>query len=145
MVLRRTSHAIYDTRYHLVWTPKYRKWILRGDLRAYVQEVFNRIAEQFEFDIEELELADNHVHVFLSFPPRYSIAKVVGLLKGISAKEIFQHHPEVKRELWGGEFWEDGYFARTVGDQVTAEVIKQYIRHHRHATVGLSQLDLFSE
>ena len=144
MVLRRTSHAVYDTRYHLVWTPKYRKWILRGDLREYVRDLFYRIAEEFDFEIEELELADDHVHVFLSFPPRYSIAKVVGILKSISASEIFQHHPEVKRELWGGEFWKDGYFARTVGDQVTAEVIKQYIRHHRHEEKGLSQLDLFS-
>jgi len=144
MTLRRTSHAVYDTRYHLVWTPKYRKWMLRGDLREYVRDLFYRIAEEFGFEIEELELADDHVHVFLSFPPRYSIAKVVGLLKSISASEIFPHHPEVKRELWGGEFWKDGYFARTVGDKVTAEVIKQYIRHHRHEEKASSQLELFS-
>ena len=75
MTLRRTSHAVYDTRYHLVWTPKYRKWMLRGDLREYVRDLFYRIAEEFGFEIEELELADDHVHVFLSFPPRYSIAK----------------------------------------------------------------------
>jgi len=144
MALRRTSHAVYDTRYHLVWTPKYRKWILRGDLREYVRDIFCRIAEEFGLEIEELELADDHVHVFLSFPPRYSIAKVVGILKSVSAREIFHHHPEVKRELWGGEFWKDGYFARTVGDKVTAEVIQQYIRHHRHEETGSSQLELFS-
>ena len=144
MALQRTSHAVYDTRYHLVWTPKYRKWILRGDLREYVRGLFYRIAGEFGFEIEELELADDHVHVFLSFPPRYSIATVVGILKSISASEIFQHHPEVKRELRGGAFWKNGYFVLTVGAKVTAEVIKQYIRHHRHEEKGSSQLDMFS-
>ena len=144
MVIRRTSHSVYDTQYHLVWTPKYRKWMLRGDLREYTQDLFHRIGGEFGFSIEELELAKDHVHVFLSFPPRYSIAKVVGILKSISSSQIFRHHPEVKQELWGGEFWEDGYFARTVGDHVTAEVIKQYIQYHQQERTGSAQLDLFS-
>ena len=54
-----------------------------------------------------------------------------------------QDHPEVKKELWGGEFWEDGYFARTVGDKVTSEVIRKYIRYHREEKKGPQQLDLF--
>ena len=78
MGLRRTSHAVYDSQYHLVWAPKYRKWILRGDLREYVGKLFHRIAEDFGFDIQEMEVAEDHVHIFLSFPPRYSISKVVG-------------------------------------------------------------------
>jgi len=119
--------------------------MLRGDLREYTQGLFYRISEEFGFSIEELELAKDHVHVFLSFPPRYSISKVVGILKSISSSQIFQHHPEVKRELWGGEFWEDGYFARTVGDRVTAEVIKQYIQYHRQEETGSPQLDLFPD
>ena len=67
MPMRRTSHAVYDTQYHLVWAPKYRKWILHGPLRDYAREVFYRIAEEVDFAIEELELAQDHVHVFLSF------------------------------------------------------------------------------
>lgn len=143
MALRRTSHAVYDAQYHLVWAPKYRKWILRGDVRECARKLFYQIAEDFDFDIEEMEIAEDHVHIFLSFPPRYSIAKVVGILKSISASRIFQEHPEVKKQLWGGEFWEDGYFARTVGDKVTSEVIKQYIRYHREEQKGPQQLDLF--
>ena len=69
-------------------SPKYRKWILHGPLRDYAREVFYRIAEEVDFAIEELELAQDHVHVFLSFPPRYSIAKTVGILKSISASQI---------------------------------------------------------
>lgn len=143
MVLQRTSHAVYDTKYHLVWAPKYRKWILRGDIKERVKSVFEEIARNHEFAIDTLEMDKDHVHIFLSFPPRYSIAKVVGMLKSISAKVIFKEHPEVKEELWGGEFWEDGYFVRTVGDKVTAEVIRKYITYHREHEKNPKQLKLF--
>ena len=143
MGLRRTSHAVYDTKYHLVWAPKYRKWILRGDIQKRMKELFHEVAEHHGFFIDTLEVAPDHVHIFLSFPPRYSIAKVVGMLKSISASVVFREHPEVKKQLWGGEFWEDGYFARTVGDKVTAEVIRKYIHHHREQKTMPVQLELF--
>lgn len=134
---------MYDTKYHLVWVPKYRKWILRGEIRTKVEEIFREIAENHDFEIDTLEVAEDHVHVFLSFPPRYSISRVVGMLKSISAGVIFREYPEVKRELWGGEFWEDGYFVRTVGDKVTAEIIRRYITYHREQERSPIQLDLF--
>ena len=142
MGIRRTAHAVYDTKYHLVWAPKYRKWIKREDIREKVKEIFKEVAERHEYEIEEVSVAPDHVHIFLSFPPRYSIAHVVGVLKSISAAEVFEKFPEVKKELWGGEFWEDGYFARTVGDKVTADLIKRYIKYHRDETHG-KQLKLF--
>ena len=70
------------------------------------------------FEIDTMEVVPDHVHVFLSFPPRYSISKVVGILKSVSASVIFYEHSKVKKHLWGGEFWEDGYFSRTAGDKV---------------------------
>ena len=143
MELKRTSHAVYDTKYHLVWTPKYRKWIMKGDIRKRVQEIFEEISKNHEFDIDTLEVSEEHVHIFLSFPPRYSISRVVGMMKNISAGVIFKEYPEVKQELWGGEFWEDGYFVRTVGDKVTAEVIRKYIKYHRKQEKSPNQLDLF--
>ncbi len=142
MGIRRTAHAVYDTKYHLVWTPKYRKWIKREDIRDKVREIFLEVAKNHGFEIQEVRVAPDHVHIFLSFPPRYSISRVVGMLKSISASEAFKIFPEVKRELWGGEFWEDGYFARTVGDKVTEELIKRYIRYHRDEIHG-KQLKLF--
>ena len=143
MELKRTSHAVYDTKYHLVWTPKYRKWILKGDIRKRVQEIFEEISKNHEFEIDTLEVSEEHVHIFLSFPPRYSISRVVGMMKSISASVIFKEYPEVKQELCGGEFWEDGYFVRTVGDKVTAEVIRKYIKYHREQEKSPNQLDLF--
>ena len=134
---------MYDTRYHLVWAPKYRKWVLQGAIRERVREVFCEIAAHHGFEMEELEVDKDHVHLFLSFPPRYSISVVVGLLKAVSAKEIREEFPEVRKQLWGGEFWEDGYFVWTVGDKVTADVIRKYIRFHEAKKRGVDQLDLF--
>jgi putative transposase len=143
MELRRTSHAVYDTGYHLVWAPKYRKWILRGDIRERVKELFEEIAVNYGIEIDTMEVAEDYVHVFVSFPPRYSIARVVGLFKSISASVLFGEFHELKRRLWGGKFWEDGYFVRTVGDEVTADVIRRYIKYHRERERSPKQLELF--
>jgi len=107
------------------------------------QELFADIAEQYDITIEEMEVSPDHVHLFCSFPPRYSIAQVVTRFKSLSARAIFREFPRVKRRLWGGEFWEDGYFARTVGDKITAEVIRRYIQQHRIEKAGDAQLSLF--
>ena len=143
MALKRTSHAVYDCKYHFVWAPKYRKGILTDYLQESVEEFFKEIADNFGFEIETLEVSTDHVHIFLSFPPRYSISKVIGIFKSISGSEIFKKYPEVKKELWGGEFWEDGYFARTVGDQVTQDMIKKYIERHKNKELEIVQLELF--
>ena len=143
MGVKRASHCVYDTRYHLVWAPKYRKWVLQGAIRQRVKELFQEIAGHHGFEIEEMEVDKDHVHLFLSFPPKYSIGQVVGLMKAVSAKEIREEFPEVRKQLWGGEFWEDGYFARTMGDKVTAEVIKKYIRFHEAKRTRAEQLALF--
>ena len=121
--------------------PKYRKGLLRGELAKRVEELFREIAQAHDVTIEELEVSVDHVHIFCSFPPRYSISQVVGRLKSESARAVFREFPRVKRQLWGGELWEDGYFARTVGDKVTAEMIRQYIRRHHEESDP--QLDLF--
>ena len=129
--IKRTSHAVYDLKYHMVWVPKYRKIILKGDLAKRIKEVFAEIAERYEFEIDTMEVKDDHVHLFLSAPPRYSPARIVQIIKSISAKRVFKQFPEVKKELRGGEFWSDGYFVRSVGDKVTSEVIRRYIKYQQ--------------
>jgi putative transposase len=143
VALKRTSHAVYDTQYHLVWAPKYRKRILTGAVGQRMKELLQEIAQAHDITIEEMEVSQDHVHIFCSFPPRLSISQVMTRFKSLSARAIFREHPQVKKQLWGGEFWEEGYFARTVGDKVTAEVIKKYIQHHRDDQSD-SQLSLFS-
>ena len=143
MVWRRAAHSAYDTAYHRVWSPKWdwpranRKGLLTEALAKRVEELFREIGEAYDVTIEEREVSVDHVHMFCSFPLRYSprppgaISQVVGRLKRLSARAVFKEFPWVKRKLWGGELWEDGYFVRTVGDKVTAEVIRQYIRGHK--------------
>ena len=143
MAIRRASPWVYDTRYHLVWAPKYRKWVRQGAVRERVRELFLEIAAHHGFEIEELEVDKDPGHVCLSFPPKYSIGQVVGRLKAVSAWEIRAGFPEVRKQLWGGEFWEDGYFARTVGDKVPADVIKKYIRFHEAKKHQAEQLKMF--
>ena len=142
MASKRTSHAVYETKYHLVWAPKYRKGVLRGQLRERIEGLFREIAQEFGFEIDTLEVAGDHVHIFLDFPPRYSIAKVVGILKSVSASQVFEEFPQLRKQLWARELWEDGYFARTVGDNVTAAVIRRYIRQHQGETGRQRQLKL---
>jgi len=141
MTIKRMSHAVYDTRYHLVWAPKYRKWVLENKVRDSVKELFEDILAARDCEVLEMEIAEDHVHIFTSIPPKYSVGEMVRVLKSVSAKEIFLRHPEVKRELWGGEFWEDGYFVRTVGDKVTSDTIKKYIQYHRHEEKPPNQLE----
>ena len=125
--VKRSKHAVYDLKYHFVWVPKYRRLILRGAVAEGLKEVFEGIAERYELEIDTMEVMADHVRIFVSSPPRYSPSEVVQLLKSISAREVFRRYPGVKEQLWGGELWNDGYFVRSVGDEVTAEVIRRYI------------------
>ena len=130
MPWRASSHAKYDCKYHLIWCPKRSRPLGDADVRAHLEATFRAIAEEFGFWIEELAIESDHVHVFLEFPPKYAIARVVGILKSISASRTFQQFPWLRRQYWSGELWEDGYAVRTVGDRVTADLIRRYIKRH---------------
>ena len=143
MTIRRTSHAVYDTCYHLVWCPKYRKKVFEGeDVKERAEQLIRRICEEYDFEIVDIQVETEHVHILVSFPPKRSIGEVVRTIKSISARELFREFPWLRGRLWAGELWEDGYFARTVGDRMTRDVIEKYIEHHRDLTQGPAQLDL---
>jgi putative transposase len=84
--VKRTHHGVYDLKYHFVWIPKYRKMILRDDLSKRVEEVFREVAKVYEFDIERMAVVEDHVHIFLGAPPKYSPGDIVRVLKSKSAK-----------------------------------------------------------
>ena len=86
-------------------------------------------------------MAKDHVHIFVSAPPRYSPAKIVNILKSISARETFSRYPQLRRRCWSGKLWEDGYFVRAVGEKITADIIAKYIKHQKKRKT--KQLDLF--
>jgi putative transposase len=141
--IKRTRHAVYDLKYHFVWTPKYRKQILRGDVAELVEATIRRIAEEYEWAIDELAVQEDHVHVFMQVPPRYAPSQVVQIMKSITAREVFEQFPQLRKRLWAGKFWGAGYFVRSVGDAVIAEVIRNYIRYQDtdHDTRQLSLWD----
>lgn len=102
--------------------------------------MIREIGEEYGFEIEGMEVAEDNVHILVSFPPKRSIGEVVRIMKSISARELFREFPWLKKRLWAGQLWEDGYFARTVGDRMTRQIIEKYIRHHREAEQGPAQL-----
>ena len=142
--MRRTKHVVYDLKYHLVWIPKYRKHVLSGEVSEYLKEVFQRIAEEYELKIDTMEVMEEHVHIFVEVPPRYSLAQIVQILKSVSAREVFKKFPKLRKQLWAGELWSDGYFVRSVGDQVTTDIIRKYIEYQTHEEHSL-QLPMFEQ
>ena len=142
MGIRRAKHAVYDLKYHLVWIPKYRKRLLDKEVAAYLKGVFRQIAEEYEFRIDTLEVMEDHEHIFVEAPPKYSPAQVVQIMKSVSARELFKRFPKLREQLWAGELWNDGYFVRSVGDKVTADIIRKYIEYQTHED-NSSQLHMF--
>lgn len=131
MELRRSAHAVYGLKYHLVWVPKYRAKVLGGEVSWYLKEVFEQIAEEYEFHIITVEIMDDHVHMLIEAPPTYSPSHLVQVMKSISAKGLFKKFPKVKKQMWSGKIWNEGYFVRSIGDKITSEVIKKYIQYQK--------------
>ena len=129
MSQRSGANTRYDIKYHFVWIPKYRKRLLTPVRRVYLRYLLERIAREWDLAIVELEVMEDHVHLFLEAPPRLSPAEVMNIVKGVTSREMFLKFPELRRDLWAGELWADGYYVASVGDKVTAEVVRRYIRN----------------
>jgi len=137
---RSLSHTRWECKYHVVFIPKYRKKRIFETLRAELGDVFRKLAEQKESQIEEGHLMSDHVHMMVSIPPKYSVAQVVGYIKGKSAIHIARHHGERRRNFTGQHFWARGYFVSTVGRDEA--VIREYIRHQEKEDQRTDQLGL---
>ena len=142
MRIRRTKHAVYDLKYHLVCIPKYRKHILDKDISDYLKDAFNKIAEEYEFKIDTMEVMEDHVNIFVEVPPRYSPSRVAQVMKSISAREVFGKFADLRKQLWAGELWNDGYFVLSVGDKATADITRKYIEYQTHEDDSV-QLNMF--
>jgi putative transposase len=108
----------------------------------YLKEVFGKIAEEYGFKIDTIGIKEDHVHIFVEAQPKYSPAEVVQIMKSISAREVFKKFPKLRKQLWAGELWNDGYFVRSVGDKVTADIIRKYIEYQAHEDDS-NQLNMF--
>lgn len=125
--MRKSTHnATYDIQYHFVWIPKYRKRVLINNVKDRIIQLINQCAEVNSFEILELNIQTNHVHLLLSAKPRYSPAEIMRLIKGGSSKRIREEFPELEEFLWGDSFWADGYFVSTHSN-ITEQIIRNYI------------------
>ena len=121
-------HCAYDTHYHIVFPVKYRKVLLTESISDCIKEVSRGIQERYGCEIEQVGTDGDHIHLLVSFHPKYSIGQFVRLYKSITAKQIFLKFPEVKKDLWGGEFWTDGYYVSTVSERAGWHVVQQYVK-----------------
>ena len=112
---KKLAHAVWQCKYHVVWCPKYRFRILRGDLRRALRNIIRQLYEWRKIEILEGNIQVDHIHLILSIPPRYSISEAIGFLKGKSAIKIFDMHHELKRRYWGCHFWAKGYCVSIIG------------------------------
>lgn len=122
----KTSSSIHNINYHVVFCPKYRKPVLKGAVKEFVEDTLKTTAEAKGFKILELRVMPDHVHLFVSAPPQFSPTAIVKMFKGITALRTFEKFPKVKKELWGGHLWSPSYYIGTAG-HVSAETIQKYI------------------
>lgn len=122
------SHNVTVLLYHVVFPAKYRRTIIDERVDRVLKEVCLEVEKRYEIKFLEIGTDKDHVHFLVQSIPRYSVTKIVTMLKSLTAREIFRRCPEVKERMWGGELWTDGYFATTVGKHGNENMIANYVR-----------------
>ena len=122
------SHNVTVLLYHLVFPAKYRKVIFEGEVEKVLKEVCLEIEKRYHVKFLEIGTDKDHVHFLVQSIPTYNVTKIVTLIKSLTAREIFKRCPIVKKKLWGGELWTDGYFASTVGKHGNEKMISNYVK-----------------
>ena len=136
------NDCTWECKYHIVFTPKYRKKSIFGLIRKELKDVFHRLAGQKECVIEEGYLMKDHVHMLISIPPKHSVSTIVGFIKGKSSIWIAQNISNKKQNFIGHKFWARGYFASTVG--ADEEVVRKYVQNQESDDKRIDQLSLFN-
>jgi len=126
MSYRKTSHAVYDLKYHLVWITKYRKKVLRGQIAIRLRELIRQTCETLDVYSLSGHIAVDHIHLLVSVPPNVSVSDLMQRIKGRSRRKMLEEFGELNRQFWGQHLWARGYFAASSGN-VTDEIIRQYI------------------
>lgn len=126
--LIRKNHNISVLLYHIVCPAKYRRVVFGDEVDKELKIVCLEIAKRYEIEFLEIGTDQDHVHFLVQSVPTYSVTKIVRIIKSITARDVFKKVPHVKKKLWGGEFWSDGYFASTVGQHASEETIREYVK-----------------
>ena len=131
--------------YHYVCPAKYRKVIISPKVEEIIKETCLEITKRYEIEFIEIGTDQDHVHFLIQSVPKNSPTKIIQMVKSITAREVFRRAPEVKRELWGGQFWSDGYYVATVGQHGSEEMIRKYVQNQgkEYQQLHVQQLKLF--
>ena len=144
MALVRTHHNVYDTHYHIVFPVKYRKALLRDDIPLAITRIAQEISERYDITFEQIGTDGDHIHLLASFPPKHSGSAVVRMFKSITARELFKQFPALKKDLWGGEFWSDGFYIATVSERGDWKTVERYVANQGKTMDEPPQLRLFT-
>jgi putative transposase len=128
-----SRNCVYQTAYHVVWCPKYRRDVLTGPVAQETGTMLDAICAERGWPVISKEIQPDHIHLFVSIPPAIAVADAVKVLKGITARLLFQCFPVLKKRLWGGHLWSPSYYVGTAGN-VSAETIRRYIERCEHVT-----------
>ena len=123
---RAGPHTVFDLKYHLVWTTKYRKPVLAGKLGVRTRNLIREICDSLNVQIIRGHVSKDHVHIFISMPPQISISKMAQYIKGKTSRKLLMENKDLNKRFWGKHFWCRGYFATTSGS-ITDEMIMKYI------------------
>jgi REP element-mobilizing transposase RayT len=133
--------------YHYVCPAKYRKAVIDEEVDQVIKEICLEIADRYEMEFIEIGTDKDHIHFLIQSVPSYSPTKIIRIVKSLTARQIFQRVPRVKKQLWGGEFWSDGYYVATVGQHASEEVIRRYVQQQgqeaEYKTLHRKQLSLW--
>ena len=138
MSVVKTYHNVYTTHYHIVFTVKYRKALLVDNVPLAIVKIAEEICDRYDIEFEKIGCDRNHIHLLVSFPPKYSGSDVVRIFKSITAKQLFIKFPELKKDLWGGEFWSDGFYMATVSERGNWHTVEKYVAE-QGKTMGIPQ------
>jgi len=128
MQVTKGNHCAYQAHYHIVFPVKYRKALLSDEIVRTIKQITQELEERYEFVMEQIGCDTDHIHLLCSFHPKYGGGQIVRLYKSITARELFRRFPYLKTELWGGEFWSDGYYLATVGEKANWSIVEKYVR-----------------
>ena len=127
--LEKSAHKVFRLKYHFVFCVKYRKDLFLAERYMETFKVVCKgMEERYSMEFETIGFDEDHVHFMLKSLPKYSPSQLFRIVKSVTAIQLFKLHPDLKEELWGGEFWSDGGYVGTVGEGVNAEIIREYIR-----------------
>ena len=140
------SHNVTILLYHLVFPAKYRRVVFDKEVDTLLRDVCVTMENFYQIKYIEIGTDRDHVHLLVQSVPTYTITKIVTIIKSITAGEIFKRCPQVKKKVWGGEFWTDGYFASTVGKHDDENMIAEYVKNQGQEYTNIykgKQLEIF--